>query len=63
MVITEASIIFEENEKKFMEKNIRLVSTDLKAKSIADPMIADFKVENDILTDYPIRRNPLRSKK
>lgn len=51
-MITDAGFESEKNRQKAKEKNINLVSTDLKGK-VPDQAIADFKTEDGVVTECP----------
>ena len=60
-MITDAGFESEANRQKAREKNINLVSTDLKGK-IPDQAVADFEVENGIVVKCPKGYAPIKSK-
>lgn len=59
-MITDAGFESEKNRQKAKEKNINLVSTDLKGK-VPDQAIADFKTEDGVVNECPKGYTPIRS--
>ena len=59
-MINDAGFESEKNRKKAKDKNINLVSTDLKSK-VPDQAIADFKTEDGVVTECPKGYAPIRS--
>lgn len=53
ILVTDAGFESDENRKKAADKNIRLVSTDLKGKSIPYPVIAEFTIEDGKVVKCP----------
>lgn len=61
-MITDAGFESEKNRQKAKEKNINLVSTDLKGK-VPDQAIADFKTKDGVVIECPKGYAPIRSKR